>query len=70
MSNYISEKESSSVAHKLLGQVYEALKQKDKAVNSYKKAYDLDNVQKELVLKICELLIDLPIDPQRARYGA
>jgi len=68
VTNYLSEKDTSTIAHKLLGQIYESLKQKEKAVGSYKKAFELDNSQKDLVLKICELLVDLPIDPQRAKY--
>ena len=50
-----------------MGQIQEALKQKDRAVASYKKAYELDQTQRELIVKIIQLLMELPVDPQRAR---
>ena len=38
-------------AHKLLGQIHEALRDKERAVASYKRSLDLDSEQKDVVLK-------------------
>ena len=37
------------------------------ALDSYKRAYDLD-ASNELVLKICSLMLELPMEPGRAKY--
>ena len=37
------------------------------ALESYKRAYDLE-ASNDLVLKICSLMLDLPIEPGRAKY--
>lgn len=42
---------------------------KSEALDAYRRAYDLDLTQKDLVLKVVELMLDLPItDPERTRY--
>ena len=61
------EKDSSAVAHKLNGQIFEKLKQPEKALGCYKRSYEIDP-SNDLVLKICGLMIDLPIQPGRAKY--
>ena len=81
------EKDTSAVAHKLNGQIFEKLKQPEKvfliyvfmfrlyyqiqlyfkALESYKRAYDLEP-SNDLVLKICSLMLELPIEPGRAKY--
>ncbi len=58
VTRYLQVRENSTAAHKHLGQVLEALGQKDKAVASYKTVYELDPSQKDAVLKVCELLVD------------
>ena len=37
------------------------------ALESYKRAYELDQTN-DLVLKICGLMLELPIEPGRAKY--
>ena len=44
-------KPKASDAHKLLGQIYEGLGKKDKAVQAYKTAYELSKEQKDVVQK-------------------
>ena len=61
------EKDTSAVAHKLNGQIFEKLKQPEKALGCYKRSYELDP-SNDLVLKICGLMITLPIEPGRAKY--
>ncbi|OXU29741.1 hypothetical protein TSAR_012326 [Trichomalopsis sarcophagae] len=56
--------------HKLMGQILEALGQKEAAVVQYKRAFELEPRQEELILKVCELLADpeVGIDVNRAKY--
>ena len=37
------------------------------ALDSYKRAYDLE-ASNELVLKICSLMLELPMEPGRAKF--
>ena len=46
-----------------LGQILTALKQTEKAVSAYKTCYQLDTSQKDVLQTICELLVELPVDP-------
>lgn len=67
---YLSVRENSAVAHKFHGQVLEALGQRERALASYKISYDLDQSQKDVVLKVCELLVasgEGNIDKSKAR---
>ena len=42
---------------------------KTEAIEAYKITLDLDASQKDLILKVIELMLDLPIgDPERTRY--
>lgn len=56
-------KETSAPGHRLAGQIAEALGDKDAAVKSYRRSYDLESTQKDLVFKICSLLCELPANP-------
>ena len=51
MNEFISVRPKAVDAHKLLGQIFEGLNKKDKAIHAYKTAYDLNNGQKDVVLK-------------------
>ena len=44
-------RDDSPAAHKLLGNVLDALGQKDKALAAYKKSLEIDENQSDLVLK-------------------
>ncbi|KAK0161304.1 hypothetical protein PV327_009789 [Microctonus hyperodae] len=70
LSSYLEVKNESAVAHKLLGQIYEALEQKESAFAQYKQSLELDSRQDDLVLKVCELLIDTDVgmDINRMKY--
>merc|ERR1712106_308764 len=57
-------------AYKLLGQIFENLNNKEKAVQFYKTSYELGEGQKDLVLKICELYTDVQCDPSVRLYWA
>ena len=50
-SMYLSVRDDSAAAHKLLGQSYEKLGQKDKAIVSYTKSLKLESDQSDLILK-------------------
>lgn len=53
-------KECSAPGHRLAGQIAEALGEKEAAVRSYKRSYDIDSNQRDLVFKICSLVCELP----------
>ena len=84
LASYLLEKDTNSVAHKLNGQISEKLNLPEKvsgkyrarllqlkfcvkALESYKRAYELDQTN-DLVLKICSLMLEQPIEPGRAKY--
>lgn len=48
---YLTVRDDSAAAHKLLGQAYEKLGQKDKAIASYSKSLKLESDQSDLILK-------------------
>ncbi|KAL6255296.1 hypothetical protein P5V15_013636 [Pogonomyrmex californicus] len=68
--NYLEIRDNSASAHKLLGQAYEALGQKEAAFNEYKISLELEGRQDDLVLKVCELLIDMDMgmDVNKLKY--
>ncbi len=71
LARYISVRENSAVAHKYLGKVQEALHNREGALASYRTSYDLDQSQKDVVLKVCELLAaSAPeaLDKDKARW--
>lgn len=63
-------KPESSGAHKLLGQILESLGQKELAIAQYKESLELDGRQHDLVLRVCELLVDndTSMDVNRIKY--
>ncbi|XP_034946598.1 ranBP2-like and GRIP domain-containing protein 3 [Chelonus insularis] len=70
VSEYLKIKEDSAPAHKLLGQSYEALGQKELALEEYRQSLQLDGRQDDLILKVCELLVDESIsaDSSKIQY--
>ncbi|XP_053160760.1 E3 SUMO-protein ligase RanBP2-like isoform X1 [Hemicordylus capensis] len=68
ISTYLSVQERDPKAHKFLGQLYEAEKNLEKAVGCYKRSVELNPTQKDLVLKIAELLCNNDITDGRAKY--
>ena len=63
LSSFLSVKDTSAPGHRLAGQISEALGDKEAAVKSYKRSFDLDNTQKDLIFKICGLLCEFPATP-------
>ena len=67
LATYLGENETSALAHKLNGQICEKLLEPEKALECYKSSFELDS-SNEMVLKICGLVITLPIQPDSAKY--
>lgn len=67
---YLSVRDHHAPAHKLMGHLYEATKNVERALHSYKRSLEIDSNQKDIVLKICELYCQLPVDHETARYWA
>ncbi|NXJ65432.1 RBP2 ligase, partial [Rostratula benghalensis] len=68
ISTYLSVQERDPKAHRFLGQIYEAEDNIEKAFGCYKRSVDLNPTQKDLVLKIAELLCNNNIIDGRAKY--
>ncbi len=49
--NYVTVKPNDARAHKLLGQISEAMQNVPKAIEGYRKALELNDMQKDLILK-------------------
>ncbi|XP_065597118.1 ranBP2-like and GRIP domain-containing protein 4 isoform X2 [Cyrtonyx montezumae] len=68
ISMYLSVQERDPKAHRFLGQIYEAQDNIEKAFGCYKRSVELNPIQKDLVLKIAELLCNNDITDGRAKY--
>ncbi|KAJ8252858.1 hypothetical protein GJAV_G00206370 [Gymnothorax javanicus] len=68
VSAYLTVQERDPKAHKFLGQLYEREGNIDKAVGCYKRSVDLNPAQKDLVLKVAELLCGKPDRDSRAEF--
>ncbi|XP_069492978.1 E3 SUMO-protein ligase RanBP2-like isoform X2 [Ambystoma mexicanum] len=68
ISSYLNVQERDPKAHKFLGQLYEIEDNVDKAVGCYKRSVELNPAQKDLVLKIAELLCDQNVDDGKIQY--
>ncbi|XP_010177021.1 PREDICTED: E3 SUMO-protein ligase RanBP2, partial [Mesitornis unicolor] len=68
ISTYLSVQERDPKAHRFLGQIYEAEDNIEKAVGCYKRSVELNPTQKDLVLKIAELLCNNDVTDGRAKY--
>eukprot|EP00057_Strongylocentrotus_purpuratus_P012126 XP_011666600.1 PREDICTED: RANBP2-like and GRIP domain-containing protein 2 [Strongylocentrotus purpuratus] len=53
---------------KLLGYVYESLKNPAKAIQCYRRSLELNDYQKELVLKVAELYCEVQFEAEKHRY--
>ncbi|XP_067889893.1 E3 SUMO-protein ligase RanBP2 isoform X2 [Heterodontus francisci] len=56
ISAYINVQERDPKAHKLLGQIYESEGNIEKAIGCYKRVVELNPVQKDVILKVADLL--------------
>ncbi|KAL4232099.1 E3 SUMO-protein ligase RanBP2 [Mactra antiquata] len=58
---FLSVRDTVPQAHTLMGQVYEGLRMKEKAIESYKRSLDLESDQKDIILKVCDLYCDASV---------
>ncbi|XP_053733056.1 E3 SUMO-protein ligase RanBP2 isoform X1 [Synchiropus splendidus] len=68
VSEYLRIQERDPKAHKFLGQLYEREGDVNKAVGCYKRSVDLNPAQRDLVLKVAELLVDDEKCDSRAEF--
>ncbi|XP_016018457.2 E3 SUMO-protein ligase RanBP2 isoform X2 [Rousettus aegyptiacus] len=68
ISTYINVQERDPKAHRFLGLLYEVEENIDKAVECYKRSVELNPTQKDLVLKIAELVCKNDVTDGRAKY--
>uniref|UniRef100_A0AAY5KAU2 E3 SUMO-protein ligase RanBP2 n=1 Tax=Esox lucius TaxID=8010 RepID=A0AAY5KAU2_ESOLU len=68
LATYLTIAERDPKAHKLLGQLYEREGDINKAVGCYKRSVDLNPAQKDLVLKVAELLVSKTERDSRAEF--
>ncbi|KAK2906230.1 E3 SUMO-protein ligase RanBP2 isoform X2 [Channa argus] len=68
VSEYLKVQERDPKAHKFLGQLYEREEDINKAVGCYKRSVDLNPTQKDLVLKVAELLVSKEECDSRAEF--
>nr|XP_006817975.1 PREDICTED: E3 SUMO-protein ligase RanBP2-like [Saccoglossus kowalevskii] len=65
---YLSVNQSDAKGHRLLGKIQQTKKHYEKAIDSYRRSYELNNTQRDLVLQVAELYCHVRTDPQRAQY--
>ncbi|XP_066433517.1 E3 SUMO-protein ligase RanBP2-like isoform X2 [Eleutherodactylus coqui] len=68
VSSYINVQERDPKAHRFLGHLYEMEKNVEKSVGCYKRSLELNPTQKDLVLKIAELICTINVTDGRAEY--
>ncbi|XP_071888497.1 RANBP2-like and GRIP domain-containing protein 2 [Anas platyrhynchos] len=68
ISTYLSVQKRDQRAHRFLGQIYEAEDNIEKAFGCYRRSVELNPMQKDLVLKIAELLCNNAVTDERAKY--
>lgn len=68
VSDYLKVQERDPKAHKFLGQLYEREGNISKAVGCYKRSVDLNSAQRDLVLKVAELLVSQEECDSRAEF--
>ncbi|XP_022088191.1 RANBP2-like and GRIP domain-containing protein 5/6, partial [Acanthaster planci] len=68
--DYLAVKPSDVRAHRLLGEIHEALQDAEKAIQSYRRALELNESQKDLVLRVADLYCRVDCDMERHRYWA
>ncbi|XP_063809876.1 E3 SUMO-protein ligase RanBP2-like [Pseudophryne corroboree] len=68
VSSYINVQERDPKAHRFLGHLFEIEGNVEKAVGCYKRSLELNPTQKDLVLKIAELICTINVTDGRAEY--
>lgn len=65
---FLNVREAVPQAHKLMGQIFESLKDYKRAISSYERCLQLNENQKDVILKVCELLNQIEVSPGTIRY--
>ncbi|CAE1301352.1 RANBP2 [Acanthosepion pharaonis] len=65
---FLNVREAVPQAHKLMGQIFESLKDYKRAISSYERCLQLNENQKDVILKVCELLNQIEVAPGTIRY--
>ncbi|KAK7485488.1 hypothetical protein BaRGS_00023298 [Batillaria attramentaria] len=68
LASFLSVRETVPQAYRLLGQIEEAVGNKENAVEAYKRFLEFGGSGKEVVLRICELYCDIGVDPGKGKY--
>ncbi|XP_075708778.1 E3 SUMO-protein ligase RanBP2-like isoform X2 [Rhinoderma darwinii] len=68
VSSYINVQERDPKAHRFLGHLFEIEGNVEKSVSCYKRSLELNPTQKDLVLKIAELICTINVTDGRAEY--
>ena len=68
LTNFLSVRDSYAPAHELMGQICEQLNDTEKAVSSYKRSLELDDKQRDVLIKVAQLhcqLLNVHVDTMR-----
>ncbi|XP_037509161.2 uncharacterized protein LOC119385864, partial [Rhipicephalus sanguineus] len=68
LAEYLAVNDKQASAHKLMGEIHEAAGRLKQALQSYKHSLALEENQKDVVLKICEIHCELPADQETTKY--
>ncbi|KAM8975770.1 ranBP2-like and GRIP domain-containing protein 4 [Pelodytes ibericus] len=68
VSSYINVQERDPKAHRFLGHLFEIEGNIEKTIGCYKRSFELNPTQKELVLKIAQLICTISVTDGRAEY--
>ncbi|KAL1421143.1 hypothetical protein MTO96_023318 [Rhipicephalus appendiculatus] len=68
LAEYLAVNDKQASAHKLMGEIHEAAGRLNQALQSYKHSLALEENQKDVILKICEIYSELPADQETTRY--
>ena len=69
LTDYLSVNERDYRAHNLMGELSNHSGDFLDAINSYKRSLELCSSQKDIILRVVELLCKAPFDPQRAKVS-
>lgn len=68
LADYLTVNDKQASAYKLMGEIHEAMGSFRQALQSYKHSLALQENQKDVVLKICEIYTELPADQESTKY--
>lgn len=68
LADYLAVNDKQASAHKLMGEIHEAAGRPKQALQSYKHSLALEENQKDVILKICEIHSELPADQESTKY--